>query len=83
MSYAPPKLRRPGTKPREKYLRIMHPAYTAHGIGFLTLSSVGFSRRSDRDRLADLDGAQPLAPSVTWLFPSQPGIDHGAEVPRG
>jgi hypothetical protein len=53
-----PKLRESGTKPREKYLRIMHPAYTAHGIGYLKLSNVTFTRGSDRGPLADLGGAQ-------------------------
>lgn len=75
-----PKLRRPGTKPREKYLRIMHPAYTAHGIGFLTLSSVGFSRRSDRDRLADLDGAQLTERDV--VFSIATGIDQALSAAR-
>jgi hypothetical protein len=44
----PSRLRKPGTKPRENHLRIMHPAYTSHGIGYLKLSDVTFTRRSDR-----------------------------------
>jgi hypothetical protein len=51
-------LRKPGTKPREKYLRIMHSGYTAHGIGYLNLSNIEFTRWSDRDQLAALPGAR-------------------------
>lgn len=54
----PSNLRKPGTKPRENHLRIMHPAYTAHGIGFLKPSNVTFTRRSDRGPLSGLSGAK-------------------------
>ena len=54
----PSNLRKPGTKPRENHLRIMHPAYTAHGIGFLKLSNVTFTRQSDRGPLSGLGGAK-------------------------
>jgi hypothetical protein len=75
-----PKVRRPGTKPPEKYLRILHPAYTPHGIGFVDLTSVGFSRWIDRDRLADLDGAQLTERDV--VFSIATGIDQALSAAR-
>lgn len=75
-----PKVRKPGTKPREKYLRIMHPAYTAHGIGYITLSTVIFSRGSDRDRLARLDGAQLTERDVRFSIAT--GIDQALSAAR-
>jgi hypothetical protein len=54
----PSNVRKPGTRPREEHLRIMHPAYTAHGIGYLKLSNVTFTRWSDRGPLGGLSGAK-------------------------
>jgi hypothetical protein len=69
----PSNLRKPGTKPRENHLRIMHPAYTAHGIGFLKLSDVTFTRRSDRGPLGGLSGAKLTDRGV--IFSIANGID--------
>jgi hypothetical protein len=52
------RVRKPGAKPRENHLRIMHPAYTAHGIGYLKPSNVAFTRWSDRGPLSGLSGAE-------------------------
>ncbi len=75
-----PKLREPGTKPREKYLRIMHSAYTAHGIGYLKLSNMTFSRGSDRDQLGELDGARVTDREV--IFSIANGIDQALSAAR-
>ena len=63
------RLRRPKTSPGkrpENYLRIMDPAYTAHGVGYLTPTAFSFSRMSDRQRLMDLPGAQPISNAVNF-----------------
>jgi hypothetical protein len=75
-----PKLRKPGTKPPEKYLRITHPAYTAHDIGRLTLTTVIFTRGKDRDRLAGLDGAQLTERDVRFSITT--GIDQALNAAR-
>jgi len=66
-------VRNPGTKPPENYLRIMHPAYTAHGIGYLKLSNVTFTRWSDRGPLGDLGGAKLTDREV--IFSIANGLD--------
>jgi hypothetical protein len=73
-------LRKPGTKPRENHLRIMHPAYTAHGIGFLKLSNVTFTRRSDRGPLSGLSGAKLTDREV--IFPIANGIDEALSAAK-
>jgi hypothetical protein len=67
------RVRKPRTKPRENHLRIMHPAYTAHGIGYLKLSDVTFTRWSDRGPLGDLGGAKLTDREV--IFSIANGID--------
>jgi hypothetical protein len=67
-------------KPREKYLRIMHPVYTAHGIGYLKLSDVTFTCGSDRDRLGDLDGAQLTDREVVFSIAN--GIDEALSAAK-
>ena len=73
-------LRNPGMKPREKYLRIMHPAYTAHGIGYLKLSNVTFTRGSDRGPLGDLGGAQLTDREVVFSIAN--GIDEALSAAK-
>jgi len=73
----PSNLRKPGTKPRENHLRIMHPAYTAHGIGYLKLSNVTFTRWSDRGPLGDLGGAKLTDREV--IFSIANGIDEALQ----
>lgn len=65
----------PGKRP-ENYLRIMDPGYTAHGARYLTPSSFGFSRGSDRERLASLPGAMLTSSAVTFSHAesAQPGL---------
>ena len=72
-------LRRPKTTPGkrpENYLRIMDPAYTAHGIGYLTPTTFSFSRMSDRQRLTELPEAQPISNAVNFshVQSAQPGL---------
>jgi hypothetical protein len=76
----PSNLRKPGTKPRENHLRIMHPAYTPHGVGYLKLSSVTFTRRSDRDPLGGLSGAK-LA-DLEVIFSIANGIDEALSAAK-
>ena len=76
----PSNVRKPGTNPRENHLRIMHPAYTAHGIGYLKLSDVTFTRRSDRGPLGGLSGARLTAPEV--IFSIANGIDEALSAAR-
>jgi hypothetical protein len=61
---------------RENYLRIMDPAYTAHGVGYLTPTMFSFSRMTDRDRLADLPDAAMTAGYVNFLHTqsAKPGL---------
>ena len=70
-------VRKSGTKPRENHLRIMHPAYTAHGIGYLKLSNVTFTRWSDRGPLGDLGGAKLTDREV--IFSIANGIDEALQ----
>lgn len=65
----------PGKQP-ENYLRIMDPAYTAHGIGYLTPTMFSFSRGIDRQRLARVDGAALTGSSVNFshVQSAQPGL---------
>jgi hypothetical protein len=65
----------PGKRP-ENYLRIMNPAYRAHGIGYLTPTMFSFSRAIDRERLARLPGAIVANSSVnfTHVDSAQPGL---------
>jgi hypothetical protein len=65
----------PGKQP-ENYLRIMDPAYTAHGIGYLTPTMFSFSRALDRQRLASLPGAALTGSSVNFshVQSAQPGL---------
>jgi hypothetical protein len=72
-------LRRPKTSPGkrpENYLRIMDPAYTAHGIGYLTPTTFSFSRMSDRQRLTELPDAEPISNAVNFSHTrsAQPGL---------
>lgn len=60
-----PKTTVPGKRP-ENYLRIMDPAYTAHGVGYLTPTMFSFSRAIDRERLAPLPGATVASNSVNF-----------------
>jgi hypothetical protein len=76
----PSKLRKPGIKPRENHLRIMHPAYTSHGIGYLKLSDVTFTRRSDRSPLGGLNGAKLTDLEV--IFPIVNGIDEALSAAK-
>jgi hypothetical protein len=76
----PSNLRKPGTKPRENHLRIMHPAYTPHGIGYLKLSNVTFTRRSDRGPLGGLSGARLTDREV--IFSIANGIDEALSAAR-
>jgi hypothetical protein len=74
------RLRRPKTQPGkrpENYLRIMDPAYTAHGVGYLTPTAFSFSRMSDRQRLMELPEAVPFASAVNFshVRTAQPGLD--------
>jgi hypothetical protein len=66
----------PGKIP-ENYLRVMDPAYTTHGIGYLTPSYFGFSRATDRERLLQMPGAEPQASQVKFshIDSAQPGLD--------
>jgi hypothetical protein len=73
-------VRKPGTKPREKYLRIMHPAYTAHGIGYLKLSDVTFTRWSDRGLLGGLSGASLTDREVVFSIAN--GIDEALSAAK-
>jgi hypothetical protein len=73
-------VRKPGTKPRENYLRIMHPAYTAHGIGYLKLSNVTFTRWSDRGPLGDLSGAKLTDREVIFSIAS--GLDEALSAAK-
>ena len=73
-------VRKPGTKPRENHLRIMHPAYTAHGIGYLKLSNVTFTRWSDRGPLGDLGGAKLTDREV--IFSIANGIDEALSAAK-
>lgn len=73
-------LRRPKTKPGkrpENYLRIIDPAYTAHGVGYLTPMTFSFSRMSDRQRLMELPEAIPVRTAVNFshMRSAQPGLD--------
>jgi len=65
----------PGKRP-ENYLRIMDPAYTAHGIGYLTPTMFSFSRAFDRERLDSLPGATLATSSVNFshVESAQPGL---------
>jgi hypothetical protein len=76
----PSSLRKPGTKPRENHLRIMHPAYTPHGIGYLKLSNVTFTRRSDRGPLGGLNGAKLTEHEV--IFSIADGIDEALSAAK-
>jgi len=58
----------------------MHPAYTAHGIGYLKLSNMTFSRGSDRDQLGELDGARVTDREV--IFSIANGIDQALSAAR-
>ena len=74
------RVRKPGTKPRENHLRIMHPAYTAHGIGYLKLSNVTFTRWSDRGPLGGLSGANLTDGEV--IFSTANGIDEAISAAK-
>jgi len=74
------RVRKPGTKPRENHLRIMHPAYTAHGIGYLKLSNVTFTRWSDRGPLGDLSGAKLTDREVIFSIAS--GLDEALSAAK-
>jgi hypothetical protein len=63
----------PGKRP-ENYLRIMDPAYSAHGIGYLTPTLFAYSRTSDRDRLAALPGAILSSISFSHVESVQTGL---------
>jgi hypothetical protein len=76
----PSNLRKPGTKPPENHLRIKHPAYTEHGIGYLKLSSVTFTRRSDRGPLGGLSGAKPTGRGM--IFSIANGLDEALSAAR-
>ena len=54
----------------------MDPAYTAHGMGYLTPTLFTFSRALDRERLARLPGATltgAQSASPMWKRPAWPG----------
>jgi hypothetical protein len=72
----PAKTNVPGKLP-ENYLRIMDPRYTAHGVGYLTPTYFAFTRASDRERLADMPGAELLTAAVKFshVESAQPGLD--------
>jgi len=68
---------RPG-KPRENYIRIMDPRYTAHGLGLITPSYFKFTRASDREILSNRPGAEPLTSGgvkFSHVESAQPGLD--------
>jgi hypothetical protein len=67
----PAKTNVPGKLP-ENYLRIMDPRYTAHGVGYLTPTYFALSRMSDRERLADLPGAELLTAAVKFSHVKSP-----------
>jgi len=69
----------PGKRP-ENYLRIMDPAYTAHGVGYLTPTLFTFSRALDRERLASLPGATLTGDSVN--FSHVQSAQHGLAAAR-
>jgi CHAT domain len=64
----------------QNYLRIMDPAYTAHGVGYLTPTMFSFSRASDRDRLAGLPGAVLAGEAVN--FPHAGSAEPGLTAAR-
>lgn len=71
----------PGKRP-ENYLRIMDPAYTAHGIGYLGPRAFTFSRASDRERLLKMPGASPISNAVNFshVQNAQPGLDAASSL---
>lgn len=73
-------LRRPKTTPGkrpENYLRIMDPADTAHGVGYLTPTAFSFSPMSARQRLMELSEARPVSNAVNFSHVQsvQPGLN--------
>jgi hypothetical protein len=58
----------------------MHPAYTAHGIGYLKLSNVTFTRWSDRGPLGSLSGANLTDREV--IFSIANGIDEALSAAK-
>jgi hypothetical protein len=68
---------KPG-KPRENYIRIMDPRYTAHGLGLITPGYFKFTRASDREILSSLDSAEPLTSGgvkFSHVESAQPGLN--------
>jgi hypothetical protein len=67
---------KPG-KPRENYIRIMDPRYTAHGLGLIGPSYFKFTRAIDRETLSRLDGAEPLNGAVKFshVESAEPGLN--------
>jgi hypothetical protein len=78
------KTRKPDKHP-ENYLRIMDPAYTAHGIGYLTPTVFSFGRALDRERLTRLPGASLTGSSVNFshVESAQPGLAAARIVKHG
>jgi hypothetical protein len=60
--------RHKGTGPREKYLRIMDPALTAHGAGYVRPGSLILTRQADRDVLAQMPGAIVTGSGVRFVI---------------
>jgi hypothetical protein len=71
----PAKTHVPGKAP-ENYLRIIDPRHKTYGVGYLTPSYFAFSRVSDRERLLDLPGADPITGAVKFshVESAQPGL---------
>jgi hypothetical protein len=53
-----PKLRNGRPGPREPYISLRDPAAPGHDVGYVRPGWLHLTRRSDRDRLASLPGAQ-------------------------
>ena len=55
----------------------MDPRYRAHGVGYITPSYFGFTRRSDKQTLLGLPGAelQTSAVKFTHVESAQPGLN--------
>jgi hypothetical protein len=67
---------------REKYLRIMDPALTAHGTGYLRPGFLVLTRTSDRDALARLPGALVTGSNVRFPVDGQSELEAARQVKR-
>ncbi len=70
------------TGQREKYLRIMDPALTGHGAGYLRPGSLVLTRTSDQEALAKMPGAIETGSGVRFPIDGRSELQAARQAKR-